>query len=198
MKKKYSKKNPDSRFRGNEKGIRHTSEAIRGVLSVNSRGVGFIEDTKQEEDIRIEAGHLHTALHRDEVEVELLKGKNRERKMGNVTRIITRAKTRFVGTIEENGTRLILVPDDFRMYAPIVIPHPPREAQRGLKALVQIKEWQDGKEPQGEISSVIGKKGEHEVEMECIILERGFESAFPRDALTEAGAIAKMGPPFPD
>ena len=198
VKKKYSKKNPDSRFRGNEKGIRHTSEAIRGVLSVNSRGVGFIEDTKQEEDIRIEAGHLHTALHRDEVEVELLKGKNRERKMGNVTRIITRAKTRFVGTIEENGTRLVLVPDDFRMYASIVIPHPPREAQRGLKALVQIKEWQDGKEPQGEISSVIGKKGEHEVEMECIILERGFESSFPRDALTEAEAIAKMGPPFPD
>ena len=99
----------------------------------------------------IEKEHLHTALNRDEVEVEVLKGKVRGRKTGKVLRIITRAKMRFVGTIEETSLhakggapfskgesrhRLVLVPDDFRMYAPIVIPRPPHDAQKGYKALV--------------------------------------------------------------
>ncbi len=138
----------------------------------------------------IETQNLHTALNRDEVEVEVLKEKVKGRRTGKVLRVITRAKMRFVGTIEESGTRLVLAPDDFRMYAKIVIPKPPREAQKGHKALVEIKEWKDGGEPLGEVIKVIGKKGEHEVEMESIILERGFESAFPRDTEAEAEKIA--------
>jgi len=182
-----------------ERGHREkSSQFIRGVLSVNSRAVGFIEDEKKGEDIRIETPNLNTALNRNEVEVELLREKVRGQRTGRVVRILKRAKMRFVGTIEENGTRLILNPDDFRMYAPIVIPRPPREAQKGFKALAEIKEWKMGKEPQGEIIKIIGKKGEHEVEMESIILERGFESSFPPDVLRGAEEIAKMGPPFPD
>src|SRR3989338_4592131 len=182
-----------------ERGHREkSSQFIRGVLSVNSRAVGFIEDEKKGEDIRIETPNLNTALNRNEVEVELLREKVRGQRTGRVVRILKRAKMRFVGTIEENGTRLILNPDDFRMYAPIVIPRPPREAQKGFKALAEIKEWKMGKEPEGEIIKIIGKKGEHEVEMESIILERGFESSFPPDVLRGAEEIAKMGPPFPD
>lgn len=164
---------------------------MRGVLSVNSRAVGFIAEEKNEEDIRIETEHLRTALNKDEVEVELLVGRVRGQRTGRVVRIVKRAKIRFVGTIEERGTKLVLVPDDFRMYIPIFIPRPPKEAQKGLKALAEIKEWKAGSEPQGELIKIIGKKGEHEVEMESIVLERGFESAFPREAEAEAERIAE-------
>ena len=187
---------------------RHNNSApstysLKGIISVNSRATGFIEDMGREptgriskkevrdEDIMIETPNLHTALNRDEVEIELLKGKVRGRRTGKVVRVIKRAKTRFVGTIGENGTRLILTPDDFRMYAPIVIQKPPREAQKGFKALVEIREWKDGGEPLGEIIKVIGKKGEHEVEMESIVLERGFENGFPEVVEAEAERIAE-------
>lgn len=180
----------DSRPRENDKKKKHDPLNLRGILSVNSRAVGFIEDEKHGEDIRIETENLETALNRDEVEVELLKGRVRGQKTGRVVRILKRAKMRFVGTIEERGTRLVVNPDDFRMYAPIVISRPPREAQKGLKVLAEIKEWQSGAEPQGEIVKIIGKKGEHEVEMESIILERGFESDFPRQVEEEAKKIA--------
>ena len=191
---------------------------IRGALSVNSRAVGFIEDEKLGEDIRIETQNLNTALNRDEVEVGVLEGERAslfpkkgrpflKQRTGRVVRIVKRAKMRFVGTIEERGTRLVLVPDDFRMYAAIRLPrthadstrtHAEKRIVAGIKALAEIKEWKVGGEPQGEIIKVIGKKGEHEVEMESIILERGFESSFPQDVLREAEEIAKMGPPFPD
>lgn len=163
---------------------------IRGTLSVNSRAVGFIEDPQKRCDVRIETPNLVTALNKDEVEVELLIGRVRGQRTGRVVRIVKRAKMRFVGTIEERGTKLVLVPDDFRMYVPVVIPRPPRDAQKGFKALAEIKEWQAGKEPKGELIKIIGKKGEHEVEMESIVLERGFESAFPREVEAEAERIA--------
>ncbi len=175
-------------------------QTITGQISVNSRGVGFVSPIQtsgkktranKDEDLMIETQNLNTALNRDEVEVEQLKAKVRGRKTGRVVRVIQRNKIRFVGTIEERGTKLMLVPDDFRMYAPIAIPRPPKEAQKGYKALVEIKEWKTGSDPLGEIVKVIGKKGEHEVEMESIILERGFESGFPRETEDEAKAIAE-------
>ncbi len=167
-------------------------QKIQGIISVNSRTVGFVADEKSKEDVMIETPNLATALNRDEVEVEVLRGKVCGRKTGRVVRILKRAKTQFVGTIEERGTRLILVPDDFRMYAPIQIPRPPKEAQKGYKALAKITEWKIGKEPIGEILKVIGKKGVHEVEMQAIVLERGFQSDFSREVETEAARAEKI------
>lgn len=181
-------------------GKRRTPATVRGILSVNSKAVGFIEEItvppskkkRGAEDIMIETPNLATALNRDEVEIEVLGGKVRGRRVGRVVRITKRAKTRFVGTLDERGTRFVLVPDDYRMYAPISIAKPPRDAVKGFKALVEIKEWKPGAEPQGEIIKVIGKKGEHEVEMESIVLERGFESTFPPEVEAEANAIAEQ------
>ena len=162
---------------------------LKGIVSVSSRAVGYL-DQPSGKAVIIATERLKTALNKDEVEVRIT-GKERGETVGEVVKILRRAKMRFVGTIEERGTRLFLVPDDFRMYAPIVIPKPPREAQKGYKALAEIREWKVGTEPQGEILKVIGKKGEHEVEMESIILERGFESGFPREVEAEAEAIAE-------
>ncbi|HCB35009.1 MAG: ribonuclease R [Candidatus Taylorbacteria bacterium RIFCSPHIGHO2_02_49_25] len=192
-------KNKKAKKKGEKK---HFIAAIRGVLSVNSRAIGFIsperilgkkvqagKGEKLGEDVMIETPNLNTALNRDDVEVEMLKGKVRGRRVGRVVKIIRRNKMRFVGTIEERGTRLFLIPDDFRMYAPIGIPKPPRDAQKGYKALAEIREWKIGEEPAGEILKVIGEKGEHETEMESIILERGFKSDFPRGVEIEAKRI---------
>ena len=176
---------------------------IRGVLSVSSRGDGYL-DQENGETIFIPNERLNTALHKDEVEVQTLPFPSstplprvtlRKRRLvaGKVTRITKRAKMRFVGTLEERENRFVLVSDDFRMYAPIVIPRPSREAEKGFKALAEIKEWKTGQEPRGEIIKIIGKKGAHEAEMESIILERGFESVFPQDVEREARQLESHG-----
>ncbi len=165
---------------------------IQGIISVNSRAMGFIASEKGGEDIMIETPHLNTALNKDEIEIEILPGKIRGRRTGKVVRIIKRAKTQFVGTIDERGTKLVLIPDDFRMYAPLQISRPPKDAQKGYKALAKITEWKIDKEPTGEILKVIGRKGEHEVEMQAIVLERGFESEFPREVEQEAERAEKV------
>ncbi len=166
---------------------------IKGTLTVTSSGSGFL-DRDEEESIYIPLQFLNTALNGDEVEVVLLPAVSKERIQGEVINIIRRKKTRFVGTINRKpkSTYAFLVPDDSRMYNNIFVPRVSAEAKSGYKALVEIIEWQDPKKnPEGEIIKIIGKKGDIDVEMESIVIERGFEIEFSKEVEKEAKEIKR-------
>jgi ribonuclease R len=81
------------------------------------------------------------------------------------------------------------------MYTYISIPQKSANgAKVGDKAFVKIIRW-SGMEhkPLGEVVRVLGKAGEHEAEMQGIILERGFESEFPPEVEAEALRIKNAG-----
>jgi len=63
---------------------------IAGIISLNSKGVGFIPHPNGKEDIRIEPNKIHTALNRDEVEVVVV-GKARGQNLGEVTQILIKS-----------------------------------------------------------------------------------------------------------
>src|SRR3989344_3049798 len=163
-----------------------------GVISVSSRGTGYVPLEGFEKDIEISAEELNTALHGDLVEIALLK-RERGRKTGKVLRVIERAKTEFVGAlVRENGTWLLKA-DDRRMYTKIRIPHPPNNVGEGLKALVALETWNNPKNtPEGNIKEVLGPKGEHAVEMHAIVLEHGFATNFPEEVLAEAKELGQF------
>ena len=71
---------------------------VSGIITLNSKAVGFLAQPELKEDIRIEADKLHTALHRDEVEVKII-GKMRGQSLGEVVSITKRNKDKFAGTI---------------------------------------------------------------------------------------------------
>ena len=70
------------------------SAKITGIITLNSKAVGFLPDLEKKEDIRIESNMLHTALHRDEVEIKII-GKMRGQALGEVVSILNRNKTKF-------------------------------------------------------------------------------------------------------
>jgi ribonuclease R/exosome complex exonuclease DIS3/RRP44 len=76
-------------------------ETFTGPISVSSRGVGYFQIEGRDEDIEIAPPLVNTALHNDEVEVELLPPQEGIRAQGKVIKIIRRAKTQFVGTLEQ-------------------------------------------------------------------------------------------------
>src|SRR6185369_9783176 len=123
----------------------NTADApIRGLVSVNSKGIGFIENPhdKTGEDLEIPADRLHTALHKDEVEVKILPLKNRNRQLAEVTKIVKRAKMRFVGVLHEAKNGFALVPDDQRLYKDIFVAT--ADSLGGKvedKVYVEITEW---------------------------------------------------------
>ena len=85
------------------------------------------------------------------------------------------------------------------MYVDIVI-HQPKdlEAPEGSKVLVRMTRWEKtSRTPEGEILEIIGIAGEHNTEMESIVRERGFDTAFPETVEAEAKAIRAKESPTP-
>lgn len=158
------------------------------------KGLGFVNDEERPfpEDILIESGNLNTAMNGDAVEVILL-GKIGGRLTGKVSKITKRAKTVFVGTMLDVSPSGVFSPDDNRAYFDFHIPKSDLAgAKRGDKAQVRLVKWDASMEnPVGAITRVLGPQGEHNVEMESIVLDKGFDTRFPPQVEAEADMIEK-------
>ena len=132
-------------------------------------------------------------VHGDEVVVEMLPRRERNRIQGRVLRINVRAKTKFTGVLEAQEGVFFLVPDDKRLYKDIVVPKEnSKGAKPGDKVYVEIFKWEDqAKSPMGKVIEIIGRHGEHNAEMRAIVLERGLAYDFPSEVVKEAEEIGK-------
>lgn len=196
---------------------------VTGTITTTRKGLGFVENPQDpENDIFIDAGNLNTALNGDIVTVELLakasSGQSRPRGgrdaktaeiTGKVIHIVHRARTTFVGTVDIENSLSFIVPDDKKMYTDFIVS--PREIERfaysdsghgiipvtGDKVHVELLNWTDPKKnPEVRILRILGKKGINDVEMESIVLEKGFETSFPPKVEDEAHALEKSEKPI--
>ncbi len=168
------------------------SKYIKGKVTINSFGTGYFSSERIKDDVRIDSSLLNTALHNDEVEVFLLPEKKEQKREGRVVRVIKRAKTSFVGTIERKGKKkyAFLIPDGKRMHADIFLPNCDIEANK--KVLVEIIKWGDAnKNPEGRVVSVIGEKGDSDAEIKSIALDKGFDVKFSDKIEKEARELKK-------
>lgn len=162
---------------------------ITGNIIVTRRGVGYVPNEAFEEDIEIPNDYINTALNKDTVEIMLHPKVEGERLQGEVVKVIERAKTQFVGTIEKQDGLSFLAPDDQRMYMDILL-SPEEKIEDGMKVLVELTHWDNPKKnPEGKILEVLGHKGEHNVEMRSIVLSHGFETGFSEDVEKAAKII---------
>ncbi|MDP3661733.1 MAG: ribonuclease R [bacterium] len=171
------------------------AKAIQGIISVNSRGTGFVKDeSAKDDDIEIGPESLNCALHKDEVEIRLTgKRSLRDRRLAEVVKIIKRSRERFVGVLKKDSASqsFYVKPDDWRCYVDFWIAEGKRrEAKECDKVLIHLLPWTDPKErPEAEVVEIIGTAGEHNTEMRAIALARGFSSSFPPNVEHEARAM---------
>lgn len=151
-----------------------------GIISVTRSGLGFVAHENFTEDILIDRELLGTALHGDEVEVLILPSARKGRANGKVLKVLKRARERFVGILKKENNKILFVPDNQRMNIDFLIVAPSKEVREGQKVLVKMHKWQNEKEqPTAEVIKILGKAGEHETEMQAILLEKDFEGSFP-------------------
>jgi ribonuclease R len=134
---------------------------------------------------------LNFALNNDIVEV-IFHGKG-EDKNGEVIKIIERSREIFVGTVEIRDGKTGVIPDDKKLYIDFMLnDEEAKKVKAHDKVQIKIGKWIDSnKNPEGNIIKVIGEKGNNNVEMESIVLEKGFEINFPDDVEKEANKIEK-------
>ena len=168
-----------------------TNHEVEGTIRVSSKGVGYVEVEGMKEDVEIDPAFLGTALDQNRVRIVLHGKITGSRQTGEVTAILFRSKTKFTGVLDREGGSFFLIPDDHRMYKNILIPAQNLHgAQKGEKVFVEMKDWKDArKEPLGEVLRVLGVPDTHEVEMQAIVLERGFDTTFDPDVLLAAEEI---------
>lgn len=184
---------------------------IEGKIKTGGRGIGFlktIDSVGKEQDVVIEKENLGTALPNDEVRAVILPEKYRDRDStekiaGKVVAILSRAREQFVGTVtdqrDESGN-IIVRPDNNRIYTYFSLQNEDSEKVRpDQKILVYLEKWEVGTDaPIVGLMKVLGDKGVHEVEMQSIIYEKGFNSNFPENIEAEAAKLKEKWSPIPE
>ncbi|MFZ2205003.1 MAG: ribonuclease R [Minisyncoccia bacterium] len=165
-----------------------------GIISVNSKGTGYVKVEGLKEDPEIYFKDLNTAMHGDMVEI-LLHPKGSGRQTAEVTKIISRLKMGFAGVLEEENGVFFLKPDDTKMYTDILIPQKVHgDAKVGQKVYVKIVSWVDPqKAPQGEVMEILGTPGNNNTEMRAIAIEKGFDFNLTDKSEKEAEQIKSNG-----
>lgn len=172
-----------------------------GVITTTAKGFGFVslgEDSPRENDIKIEAGFLNTALPRDRVKIRLNAKIGDMQQTGEVVEILARNKITFVGTVDQSQTGTYLIPQDTRIYVDFLIPNPPHDQKLGgKKVLIRLLDWTDPKKsPTAEILEVLGQAGDNETEIRAIVLDKGLQMELPEKIHQEAEALKKTAPTF--
>jgi ribonuclease R len=168
---------------------------LQGIISISSKGTGYVAvgiEKNKEQDPEIDFKHLNTALHGDMVEI-LFHPKSQKRQTAEVIKIISRAKMRFTGVLEQENNVVFLKTDDAKMYTDILIPKENfNNAKIGQKVFVEIVSWKDAqKAPIGKVIKILGKPGDNNTEMNAIAIEKGFDSELPNKVEEEAKKIKR-------
>jgi ribonuclease R len=143
-----------------------------------------------EHDIFISSEDTLNAFHNDTVQIEI-KYSRRHRKYGVVTKVIKRFKEHFVGNVRKYKGRYYLEPDNHRIHTDFEIKKL-NDAQSGQKVILKILYWGDrhlNKLPYGEVSEILGKAGEPEVETLAVIKDYDLPLTFPEAVTKELKSI---------
>ncbi|MFS4483466.1 ribonuclease R [Hyunsoonleella sp. 2307UL5-6] len=178
--------------RGKFKAIVNTEYHI-GTLDLAAKGNGYIICDDFEEDVFIASNNINKALHGDQVEFYAYKRKKRGKAEGEITNIIKRAKSEYVGVIQmqKNNNYAFVVPDSNKMYKDIFVPiNKTLKAEDGDKVLVKLEDWPEKADsPNGKVIQILGKPGEHNTEIHAILAEYGLPHEFPHEVEAFANEI---------
>jgi ribonuclease R len=182
----------NKKFQNKVKILKGTIRAVRGNVAFFYSEEGILE-------AEISARLLNTAMAGDSVEIKAFGKSKSGIPEGEVTKIIKRAKNFFVGTIEKTEKDTLAVPDDRKMKIVVKIPQDKSEnLKNGDKVKIRTTKWNSYPNySEGEVITILGKKGENSTEMHSIAIDRGFEIDFPEKVTEEANKIFQSNRTIP-
>ncbi|WP_335972946.1 ribonuclease R [Gaetbulibacter jejuensis] len=168
-----------------------TAEYHTGILDLNAKGSGYVICEDFDEDVYIASNNINKALDGDEVEFYVYKRRKRGKFEGEITEIVKRAKSEYVGVIQLHSNYAFVVPDSNKMYKDIFVPiNKTFKAEDGDKVLVSLEDWPEKADsPYGKVIKVLGKPGDHNTEIHAILAEYGLPYEFPYEVENYANNI---------
>ena len=171
--------------------IKASKNYYTGIADVTSRGQAYIVIEELEEDIFVSQKNINHALHGDIVEVYIFKRNRGGKSEGEITKILERKKTDFVGVIQIQERFAFVECQDTKMYTDIFISKENiNNAKNGDKVLVEIESWPEkAGSPYGKVLKILGKPGEHNTEIHSILAQFGLPYEFEKEVEDYANSI---------
>jgi len=168
-----------------------TSEYFTGIFDASARGAGYVITDAFEDDIYITSNNTNKALNGDEVELYIYKRRKQGKLEGEITRIIKRAKSEYVGVIQIHKNYAFVICDSNKMHTDIFVPlNKTNKAEEGDKVLVSLEDWPEKADsPFGRVLKVLGKPGDHNTEIHSILAEYGLPYEFPHEVENYANKL---------
>jgi len=153
---------------------------ISGIVELQPQGFAYIISEEVERPVLVSARNLNHAMDGDKVHVFLYARRKKHDLEGEVTEIIERAKSRFVGTIERSQNFAFLLPSGKVEFDIFISKENLNGAEDGQKAIAEIIEWPSkARSPFGKIIEVLGDTGDNDAEMHAILAEFDLPHKFP-------------------
>ncbi len=162
-----------------------------GLVDMTRSGDAYIVIDGMEDDVHIASKYMNTALHGDRVRIRYWRPRGRRRTEGEVQKVLERASEHFVGTLWLHPKFAIVVPEGKVPIDIMVDPADTADALDGDKVVVEVSDWEPkrGNNPQGKVTMVLGQPGTHDIEMKSILINNGFDLAYPKTVLNETQQI---------
>jgi ribonuclease R len=164
------------------------------VDHVNARFAYVVPDEGDGEDIWVDNRYMNGAIDGDQVRVTVFDKPKKDgvHQEGEIMEIVERRRNQFVGKVQTSQRFAFVVPDSKKIYFDIFIPPQNMNgAENGHKVVVEVESWPGPGErnPTGKVLEVLGKAGEHEVEMHAIMAEYGLPFEFTEEVERAAEKI---------
>jgi ribonuclease R len=164
---------------------------ITGTVDMKSTGKAYIIPDNGGEDIYVAPNNINHALHEDRVKVLLFPKRRGRKTEGKIVEVLERRKDKYVGILQLSKNFGFVIPDNEAMPFDIFVPQSAlKKGKNGDKVLVKIIDWPEhSNNPFGEITEVLGKPGNNDVEMKSILADYDFPLSFPKAVEKEAAKI---------
>jgi ribonuclease R len=172
------------------KGQVKSRSEVTGKIDVAKSGAGYLAVDGMDKDIYIPAKFLNHAMKGDLVKARILPG-SRNRPEGQVTTILKRSQESFSGKIEMFDGFALITTDSASIRAKLWVAEDRwNGAKTGDKVIARILYWNEkGKHPIAEVEEIINDKKRNDLDMKMILIQSGFHTEFPLDAVAELNKI---------
>jgi len=163
-----------------------TPEIVQGKLVLNQKGFGFVT-TEDREDIFVSSRKLKGAIHGDTVEVVLMPFTFGSRDEGQVTQVISRGTTEFIGIVTRLRDSYYLEIDPVTPRRGIHILEPSFiKLSIGDTVVAKVQDWGKGQQPiLVEVKEVIGSINNPEDDMKIVCYKFDLDPSFPEGVIVD-------------
>ena len=170
-----------------------SSDYIEGRVDKTRSGDAYIVVEGDADDIFVPGRRLGNAQDGDKVKVRYWTPSRRRKPEGEVTEVLERSVTHFVGTYKEYPKYAEVEVEQVGAPKLLVAVHRAENlgAKTNEKVVVRIDDWELNrfKQMSGTLTAVLGEEGSSEIEMQSILINNGFQITFPDDVIAESEAL---------